>query len=163
MGTSSTRQFDAAPGLLPDAEIKGKDAVIETSKGTVVVELYADDAPLTVSNFVFLASKNFYDGLTFHRYEPGFVIQGGDPLGTGTGGPGYRFADEQVTRPYTKGTVAMANAGPNTNGSQFFIMLEDTPLPPAYTIFGMVTQGMDVVDQLRKGDSMTKVSIVDHQ
>lgn len=163
MGAQSTRQFDNAPGMLPDDQIKQKDAVIETSKGTVTVELYADDAPLTVSNFVFLANHAFYDGLTFHRYEPGFVIQGGDPLGNGTGGPGYKFADEPVTKPYSRGIVAMANAGPNTNGSQFFIMLKDTPLPPAYTIFGTVTSGMDAVDQLRKGDTMTKVSIVDHK
>ncbi len=163
MGAQSTRQFDSAPGMLPDDQIKQKDAVIETSKGTVTVELYADDAPLTVSNFVFLANHAFYDGLTFHRYEPGFVIQGGDPLGNGTGGPGYKFADEPVTKPYSRGIVAMANAGPNTNGSQFFIMLKDTPLPPAYTIFGTVTSGMDAVDQLRKGDTMTKVSIVDHK
>lgn len=149
----------AFPGILPDAQIKNKKVTIETTKGTIVIELYPTDAPKTVSNFVYLATQKFYDGLTFHRYVEGFVIQGGDPTGNGTGGPGYKFEDEKVTKAYKKGIVAMANAGPDTNGSQFFIMLEDVPLPPAYTIFGKVTSGMDVVDQLRAGDSMKTVVI----
>lgn len=167
MNTSSDqsaikRSFDTAPGQLPDDQIKGKDILLTTNKGEIRFTLFADEAPTTVSNFVFLATNKFYDGLTFHRVEPNFVIQGGDPEGTGRGGPGYRFDDEPVSRPYRRGIVAMANAGPNTNGSQFFIMLKDTPLPPAYTIFGEVTAGMDVVDQIRVGDTMTNVTVVDH-
>lgn len=153
------KTYDAAPGTLPADRIENKQAVIRTPKGEIRIALFADEAPLTVSNFVFLAEDGFYDGLTFHRVEPGFVIQGGDPRGNGTGGPGYRFADEPVKRPYNRGIVAMANSGPNTNGSQFFVMLQDNPLPPNYTIFGEVTAGMDVVDQIRIGDTMTDVEI----
>ncbi|MGI6103059.1 MAG: peptidylprolyl isomerase [Patescibacteria group bacterium] len=153
------KTYDAAPDTLPADRVENKQAVIRTSKGEIRIALFADEAPLTVSNFVFLAEDGFYDGLTFHRVEPGFVIQGGDPRGNGTGGPGYRFADEPVKRPYNRGIVAMANSGPNTNGSQFFIMLQDNPLPPNYTIFGEVTAGMDVVDQIRIGDTMTDVEI----
>lgn len=149
-----------ALALLDKQEITGKQVRMETSKGTVVFELYGDDAPIAVSNFVTLVKKNFYNNLTFHRYEPGFVIQGGDPMGTGLGGPGYSFIDEPVARDYTVGTVAMANAGPNTNGSQFFIMLDNnSTLPKNYTIFGKVTKGMEVVMELRKGDTMTKVNV----
>ena len=116
--------------------------------------------PLASSNFIFLAKEKFYDGLTFHRREEGFVIQGGDPLGNGTGGPGYAFADEPVTGDYLRGVVAMANAGPNTNGSQFFIMLADHPeLPKNYTIFGKVREGMEVVDEIKVGDKILKATI----
>src|SRR3989344_3939168 len=119
-----------------------------------------EEATQAASNFIFLADDKFYDGLTFHRVVPGFVIQGGDPLGNGTGGPGYRFADEPVKRKYDKGIVAMANSGPDTNGSQFFIMLEDNPgLPPNYTIFGKVTKGLDVVGKIAVGDMMETVTI----
>ncbi|MCL4365607.1 peptidylprolyl isomerase [Patescibacteria group bacterium] len=115
---------------------------------------------MAASNFMVLAANGFYDGLTFHRVEPGFVIQGGDPDGNGAGGPGYEFADELVTRDYKKGIVAMANAGPDTNGSQFFIMLEDHPeLPKKYTIFGQVISGMEVVEKIAVGDVMQKVVI----
>jgi cyclophilin family peptidyl-prolyl cis-trans isomerase len=106
------------------------------------------DAPRTVNNFVFLAKDGFYDGVIFHRVIPGFMIQGGDPTGTGRGGPGYRFEDEPVSKRYERGTLAMANAGPNTNGSQFFIMHADYGLPPNYTIFGRLTGGHDVVDKI---------------
>ena len=147
------------PGVLPAADIADKRARITTPKGDIVFTLFADEAPKTVSNFVYLTNGGYYDGLTFHRREERFVIQGGDPNGTGTGGPGYRFEDEPVKRRYTRGIVAMANAGPNTNGSQFFIMLADAPLPPLYTIFGEVTEGMDAVDAIRVGDKMTKVVI----
>jgi len=147
------------PGVLPENQIANREIRITTDKGEIVFELFDKDAPKTVSNFVYLAKGGFYDGLTFHRVEPGFVIQGGDPNGNGTGGPGYQFEDEKVTRSYTRGIVAMANAGPNTNGSQFFIMLADTPLPPSYTIFGDVTKGMDVVDQIRVGDVMKSVMV----
>lgn len=155
------KQFSQAPGKLEDSQIQNKQVVVDTDKGTIRFNLFADEAPLTVSNFVFLAQKKFYDGLTFHRVEPGFVVQGGDPAGNGTGGPGYKFADEPVKRSYTRGIVAMANSGPNTNGSQYFIMLADTPLPPQYTIFGEVTEGMDVVDKIAVGDQMMSVSIQD--
>jgi cyclophilin family peptidyl-prolyl cis-trans isomerase len=124
-------------------------ADIKTSEGTITVQLLAQEAPNTVNNFVFLARQGFYDGVIFHRVIDGFMIQTGDPTGTGTGGPGYRFADEPVNRRYTKGTLAMANAGPNTNGSQFFIVHgRDVGLPPSYTIFGQVTDGLDVVDKI---------------
>ncbi|HSH22243.1 MAG TPA: peptidylprolyl isomerase [Candidatus Caenarcaniphilales bacterium] len=123
-------------------------ATIETSSGTMTAELFPGDAPQTVNNFVFLARDGFYDGVIFHRVISGFMIQGGDPTGTGTGGPGYRFADEPVRRSYERGTLAMANAGPNTNGSQFFIMHADYPLPPNYTIFGKLTGGEDVLDSI---------------
>lgn len=127
---------------------------IETNYGKIVFETYNEDAPKTVENFVILASKGFYDGLIFHRVIPGFMIQGGDPNGNGTGGPGYKFDDElnpntaSYKAGYKKGVVAMANAGPNTNGSQFFIMTEDYPLPNNYTIFGKVVSGQDVVDTI---------------
>jgi cyclophilin family peptidyl-prolyl cis-trans isomerase len=114
----------------------------------MTAELYPADAPRTVNNFVFLARDGFYDGVIFHRVIPGFMIQGGDPTGTGRGGPGYRFDDEPVKRKYTRGTLAMANAGPNTNGSQFFIMHADYGLPPTYTIFGKLTSGDEVVDSI---------------
>ena len=127
---------------------------LETNYGTIVFQTYDSDAPNTVQNFVTLANKKFYDGLTFHRVIKGFMIQGGDPNGTGTGGPGYQFADElnpntaSYKAGYKKGVVAMANAGPNTNGSQFFIMAADYPLPNLYTIFGKVVSGQDVVDKI---------------
>ena len=124
-------------------------AKIETTVGVIEIELLDDAAPKTVENFVTLAKKGFYDGVIFHRVVPGFVIQGGDPDGTGMGGPGYKFDDEPVTMGYARGTVAMANSGPNTNGSQFFICLADLPqLPPNYTIFGQVVAGLNVVDAI---------------
>ncbi|MGE5596331.1 MAG: peptidylprolyl isomerase [Hyphomicrobiales bacterium] len=123
-------------------------ATIETTAGTMTAELFPGDAPQTVNNFVFLARDDYYNDVIFHRVISGFMIQGGDPTGTGTGGPGYRFADEPVKRKYDRGTLAMANAGPNTNGSQFFIMHADYPLPPNYTIFGKLTSGEDVLDKI---------------
>jgi cyclophilin family peptidyl-prolyl cis-trans isomerase len=117
---------------------KTYQVTMETSKGTMKLTLFAADAPVAVNNFVFLAREGFYDNTVFHRIIKGFMIQGGDPEGTGTGGPGYRFADEKVTRDYTRGTIAMANAGPNTNGSQFFIMHADYALPKNYVIFGAI-------------------------
>ncbi len=127
---------------------------ISTNKGDIVVELFQKDAPKTVENFLTLVNKEFYNGVIFHRVIKGFMIQGGDPTGTGTGGPGYKFADElnanteSYKRGYVRGTLAMANAGPNTNGSQFFIMHADYPLPHAYTIFGRVVEGLEVVDAI---------------
>jgi len=127
---------------------------LETNFGVIRFEMHEKDAPKTVENFITLAEKGFYDDVIFHRIIKGFMIQGGDPSGNGTGGPGYTFEDElnpeteSYKRGYVKGTVAMANAGPNTNGSQFFIMHEDTSLPHAYTIFGRVIEGQDIVDAI---------------
>jgi len=147
------------PVILPEAQRLNKEAVIETNKGTIIFE-FLPDAPLAASNFITLAKGGFYDGLTFHRVVPNFVIQGGDPLGTGYGGPGYSFKDEPVKRAYDPGIVAMANSGSNTNGSQFFIMLPNNEgLDPKYTIFGKVIKGMDVVSKIAVGDVMTKVTI----
>jgi cyclophilin family peptidyl-prolyl cis-trans isomerase len=125
-------------------------ATIKTNFGEIEVQLFPQDAPLAVNNFVFLARQGFYDGVKFHRVAKGFVIQGGDPTGTGAGGPGYEFADEEVTRDYVAGVLAMANGGPNTNGSQFFITLADlsSRLPKNYTLFGQVTGGFDVVQKI---------------
>ena len=148
------------PGVLGANTIQNKKAVIKTNKGTIEFQLYADKAPKTVSNFIYLAEKGFYDGLTFHRVVPGFVIQGGDPTGTGSGGPGYQFEDEKVQGDYKAGTVAMANSGPNTNGSQFFICIEGQPtLPKQYNLFGQVVSGMDVVSKIAIGDKIEKVTI----
>ena len=123
-------------------------ATIETTAGTMTAQLFASEAPRTVNNFVFLANEGFYTDVIFHRVISGFMIQGGDPTGTGTGGPGYRFDDEPVARQYLRGTLAMANAGPNTNGSQFFVMHADYPLPPNYTIFGKLSAGEEVIDAI---------------
>jgi cyclophilin family peptidyl-prolyl cis-trans isomerase len=153
---------------------------IETTKGTIVLATYDADAPNTVKNFISLAQKGFYNGLIFHRVIEGFMIQGGDPTGTGMGGPGYKFADEpnastdSYKAGYVRGTLAMANSGPDTNGSQFFIMHKDTPLPHNYTIFGKVVQGLDVVDAIASVPvngsdrplsdvKMTKVTVVENK
>lgn len=155
------KQYAQFPGALAESELKAKKAVIRTDKGNIEFEIYPE-ATKAASNFVFLAKDGFYDNLIFHRVVPGFVIQGGDPLGNGTGDPGYKFPDEPVTKKYDRGIVAMANSGPNTNGSQFFIVLEDQPsLPPKYTIFGKVIAGLDVIDKIKVGDVMKKVSILD--
>lgn len=140
-------QWDTPPEMqLED----GKDykATIKTNKGEIVIDLFESEVPKTVNNFVFLAQQGYYSNVPFHRIIAGFMIQTGDPTGTGAGGPGYRFEDEPVNREYLRGTVAMANAGPNTNGSQFFIMHSDNPLPPNYTIFGIVESGIETVDAL---------------
>ena len=129
---------------------KSYTVIIKTIAGDITVELSLD-TPITTNNFVFLAQEKFYDGVIFHRVIPGFMIQGGDPTGTGSGGPGYKFADEKFSGEYKRGVVAMANSGPNTNGSQFFIMHADYPLPPNYVIFGMTKSGLDVVDKIASG------------
>lgn len=148
-GEGKVLQWPSPPPVTIDA---GRQyvATIKTNFGDIVVGLFPKDAPLAVNNFVFLARQGFYDGVKFHRVVKGFVIQSGDPTGTGTGGPGYRFADEKVTQDYVAGILAMANAGPNTNGSQFFITLADLRdrLPKNYTIFGRVTGGFDVVQRI---------------
>lgn len=136
-----------SPSSSPSAALS-YTAVLKTTVGDIAIKLNADQTPLTVNNFVTLARKNFYDQTIFHRVLKGFMIQGGDPKGDGTGGPGYKFDDEPFTGEYTRGMVAMANAGPNTNGSQFFIMHADYPLPKNYVIFGSVIDGLDVVDKI---------------
>lgn len=141
------KTYNNPPPMVIDPA-KSYTATMETTAGTMVLELFPQEAPLAVNNFVFLANDHFYDGVIFHRVIRGFMIQGGDPTGTGRGGPGYRFPDEPVQRPYSRGTLAMANAGPNTNGSQFFIMHADYPLPPNYTIFGQLIEGEDVLDKI---------------
>lgn len=139
------------------------EVTITTDKGDIVMELDPKLAPMTVNNFVALARRGFYDGTTFHRVVPDFVIQGGDPEGTGRGGPGYTFPDEPVRGEYTHGAVAMANAGPDTNGSQFFICIDDcrTKLDKAYNLFGYVTAGLDVADRITPGDVMRRVTVVE--
>jgi cyclophilin family peptidyl-prolyl cis-trans isomerase len=134
---------------------------IATDRGTIAMELDPQLAPNTVNNFVALARRGYYDGLTFHRVVPEFVIQGGDPEGTGRGGPGYRFADEPVRGDYTLGAVAMANAGPDTNGSQFFICIDDCTrkLQKAYNLFGYVVDGIDIAQETQVGDTMHSVRV----
>lgn len=135
----------------PEMEIdpqKTYIATLKTTKGDITITLDPQNTPITVNNFVYLAKNNFYSNTIFHRTIDGFMIQGGDPTGTGTGGPGYKFADEPFTGEYLRGTVAMANSGPDTNGSQFFIMHQDQDLPKNYVIFGQVTQGIEVVDTI---------------
>ena len=141
------KSYSSPPPLTIDAAHK-YTATIHTSAGDMTAELLPGDAPRTVNNFVFLARDGFYDGVIFHRVIPGFMVQGGDPTGTGRGGPGYKFEDEPVNRRYDRGILAMANAGPNTNGSQFFVMHANYGLPPSYTIFGKLTGGEDVLDAI---------------
>jgi peptidyl-prolyl cis-trans isomerase B (cyclophilin B) len=137
-------------------------ATIKTAKGDLVLDLYPKDAPVTVNNFVTLARKGFYNGVTFHRIIPGFMAQGGDPTGTGGGGPGYKFQDEFSQRTHVTGALSMANSGPNTNGSQFFICYAPQPhLNGKHTVFGQLTQGMDVLTKLVNGDKMTEVTIAE--
>ena len=152
-----TAQTETATTSKESADVDKEIAVIETNHGTIEIEFYREDAPKTVENFVELAKRGYYDGVIFHRVIEGFMIQGGDPTGTGRGGEsiyGKRFEDEidpnsEIYQTgYKRGVVAMANAGPNTNGSQFFIMHKDYPLPPNYTIFGHVVNGMDTVDKI---------------
>lgn len=131
------KKYSAPPAQTIDLK-KTYTATITTDKGSMTIKLFAADTPVTVNNFVFLAREGFYNTTIFHRIIKGFMIQGGDPLGTGMGGPGYKFADEPITRQYARGVVAMANSGPNTNGSQFFIMHADYPLPKNYVIFGAI-------------------------
>ena len=151
---SATTTNSNQTSMNPSTKNFGHTITIVTNKGTIVFETYDADAPKTVANFITLAEKGFYNNLIFHRVIKDFMIQGGDPTGTGMGGPGYKFADElnpntvSYKTGYVRGTVAMANSGPNTNGSQFFIMHEDNQLPHLYTIFGKVTQGLDVVDAI---------------
>ncbi len=155
------KQYSTPPEMTIDPS-KVFTVKLETSRGDIELELYAEHAPKTVNNFVFLINESFYDGVTFHRVIDKFMIQGGDPEGTGSGGPGYRFEDELVGNPlkHESKVISMANAGPNTNGSQFFITHLPTPhLDGKHTVFGKVTQGVDVVDAIRQGDVITKASV----
>ncbi len=144
---TNKKMYTTQPVMTIDTT-KKYTATLITSAGEIIIALNAKETPVTVNNFVFLSKEKFYDGTIFHRTISGFMIQGGDPEGTGMGGPGYQFADEKFTGSYDRGTIAMANAGANTNGSQFFIMHADYPLPPNYVIFGKVTSGLEVVDAI---------------
>ena len=154
-------QWDSPPEMQIDTS-KTYKATIEISKGTIELELYPQHAPKTVNNFMFLAREGFYDGVSFHRVISDFMIQGGDPTGTGRGGPGYRFEDEVEGNPLTHetGVISMANAGPNTNGSQFFIThSSQLHLNGKHTVFGKVVKGQEVVDAIRQGDTMERVEV----
>ena len=146
-----SQKFNDAPEMGIDPS-KRYTATMDTSLGTMVIALDAINAPLSVNNFVFLASHHYYDGIIFHRIINGFMCQGGDPTGTGRGGPGYRFPDEPVKQKYQIGSLAMANAGPNTNGSQFFLISgpSGVGLPPQYNHFGQVVKGLEVVDAMQR-------------
>lgn len=150
----------------PDMQIDTNtryEVVFATDKGDITAVLDPALAPQTVNNFVVQARAGFYDGLTFHRVVPGFVIQGGDPEGTGRGGPGYKFADEPVRAEYILGALAMANAGPNTNGSQFFICIDDCTrkLDKLYNLFGFVTNGIEIAQSIEVGDTMNTVTVTE--
>lgn len=153
--SSATVPEDMKQPKMQIDKTKSYTAVIETSEGIITLTLNAKETPITVNNFVALSKKKFYNNTIFHRVIKGFMIQGGDPEGTGRGGPGYKFDDEKFDAAYTRGTIAMANAGPNTNGSQFFIIHKDYDLPKNYTIFGKVTEGLDVVDKIAEGQTQS--------
>ena len=155
------KQYTSAPAMSIDPK-KEYTAAFETSAGSIVCQLFAKDAPATVNNFVFLARDKFYDGTLFHRVIADFMVQGGDPTGTGRGGPGYKFADETRNNPnkHQVGSLSMANAGPNTNGSQFFITHVVTDwLDGKHTVFGKVTTGQDIVNKIKQGDKLLTVTI----
>jgi peptidyl-prolyl cis-trans isomerase B (cyclophilin B) len=155
------QEWPAPPAMKIDVA-KDYAVSIETNRGTIELTLHPQHAPQTVNNFVFLAEQGFYDGVKFHRVIADFMIQTGDPTGTGRGGPGYRFADECKGNPlkHERGVISMANAGPNTNGSQFFITHVPTPhLNGKHTVFGKVTKGLDVVDSIRQGDTIVGVKV----
>jgi peptidyl-prolyl cis-trans isomerase B (cyclophilin B) len=157
----SNQQWDSAPDMQID-ESGAYTATIETSRGVIELELYPQHAPQTVNNFIFLIGQGFYDGVTFHRVIPDFMVQGGDPTGSGSGGPGYQFDCESAGNPliHERGVISMANAGPNTNGSQFFLTHVPCPhLDGRHTVFGKVTSGLDVVDAIEQGDTMAKVTV----
>ncbi len=156
-----TKSWDTPPEMQIDSG-KSYCCTLETSKGTIDLDLYPEHAPKTVNNFVFLARAGFYDGISFHRVIPNFMVQGGDPTGSGSGGPGYRFEDELTDNPlsHEAGSLSMANAGPDTNGSQFFITHAPQPhLDGRHTVFGKVTSGQDIVDAIGQGDTIQSVTI----
>lgn len=155
--TLGKKTMKTPPAMQID-QSKSYSAILKTSEGDITISFNAVQTPITVNNFVSLARDGFYDGTIFHRVIDGFMVQGGDPEGTGAGGPGYQFDDEPFQGEYTRGTVAMANAGPDTNGSQFFIMHQDYPLPKNYVIFGQVTDGLDVVDIIATAETTSGMS-----
>lgn len=157
------KQYNSYPEMVIDAA-KSYTATVTTSRGVITLALDAKSAPKTVNNFVFLSKDGFYDGVVFHRVIPDFMVQGGDPTGTGRGGPGYRFEDEFDGNPNThqRGVISMANAGPGTNGSQFFITHVDCAwLNGKHTVFGKVTSGLEVVDTIQQGDTIVSVAIAE--
>ncbi len=157
------KQYDAAPELTIDLD-KSYTATVDTNHGEIVIELDAARSPQTVNNFVFLARDGYYDGVIFHRVIENFMIQGGDPQGTGGGGPGYQFEDEFAGNPlkHEIGVISMANSGPNTNGSQFFITRQPQPhLDGLHTVFGKVLEGQPIVEAIQQGDVMQKVTIAE--
>ncbi len=156
---SNNKTYSTPPPMKIDTS-KEYIATIETEKGDLVLELFASDAPNTVNNFVFLAREGFYDGTIFHRVIPGFMAQGGDPTGTGSGGPGYAFDDEFSQHTHVTGALSMANAGPNTNGSQFFITYApQLHLDGLHSVFGQLTEGMDVLESIESGDAIKRIKI----
>ena len=155
------KQWDNPPAMQIDPQ-KTYRVTIETNRGDMELELYPEHAPKTVNNFVFLAQEGFYDGIVFHRVISDFMVQGGDPTGTGRGGPGYQFEDEVAENPlrHEAKVISMANSGPNTNGSQFFISHSPQPhLDGMHTVFGKVVEGQDIVDAIQQGDRMVKVMV----
>jgi len=157
------KQYNAPPAMTIDPS-KQFTATFETTRGTIVCDLFAKDAPATVNNFVFLAREGFYNGTIFHRVIEDFMVQGGDPTGTGTGGPGYRFGDETKNNPHRHqvGSLSMANSGPNTNGSQFFVTHVVTNwLDGKHTVFGQVRTGQEIVNAIQRGDTLTSVTIAE--
>ena len=159
--TIENKTYPAPPPMTVDTS-KQYTATIETEKGNLLLELFASDAPATVNNFVFLAREGFYDGTTFHRVIPGFMAQGGDPTGTGTGNPGYSFPDEFTAHTHVAGTLSMANSGPDTNGCQFFITY--TPqhsLDGKHSVFGQLLEGMDILEEIEQGDTIIHISIAE--
>jgi len=157
--TPKPKSYSSPPEMQIDAS-KSYTATIETEKGNLVLELFASDVPVTVNNFVFLAREGFYDDTTFHRVIADFMAQGGDPTGTGAGGPGYKFADEFTNHAHVAGALSMANAGADTNGSQFFICYAPQPhLDGHHSVFGQLTEGMDVLLQMKNGDVIKRIVI----
>ena len=151
--------YSSPPPMIIDTS-KQYTATIETKKGDLVLELFASDVPATVNNFVFLVREGFYDGTTFHRVIPGFMAQGGDPTGTGSGGPGYTFADEFTEHTHATGALSMANAGSNTNGSQFFITYAPQHhLDGKHSVFGRLIKGTDVLRNIEQGDRIIRITI----
>lgn len=157
----AAKQYDAPPAMQIETN-RTYQVTLDTDRGVIELTLYPEHAPRTVNNFVFLAGEGFYDGVTFHRVISNFMIQGGDPTGSGRGGPGYRFEDEFDGNPlrHERGVISMANAGPNTNGSQFFITHGPQPhLDNRHTVFGKVTKGQDVVDAIQQGDAIRRITV----
>jgi len=157
--TKKPMSYSSPPQMTIDTN-KQYIATIETEKGNLILELFVTDVPITVNNFVFLSREGFYDSTTFHRVIPDFMAQGGDPTGTGTGSPGYKFADEFTKHTHVTGTLSMANAGPNTNGSQFFITYAPQPhLDNHHSVFGQLIDGMDILKKLKNGDTIIRITI----